>query len=145
MPGKPKSWLFECKSKIRWFSTDTTSCQILYIMLFRILTINNPWDILSRDLSLAPHILPMHCSFNHIRVTFPDHASDTALIYVAPSIHCCLIFARSSQVRWGGAQVRDMPTMRRVLVCIYIEWVSGQRWEIFVFLGDEWNFSLIFT
>ena len=146
MPRKQNTvGIFECKSKIKWFSTNTISCQILYIMLFRILSINNPWDILSCDPSLAQHVLPMHCSFNHNRVTFQDYASSTILIYPAPLFHSHLIFAHSAQVRWGGARVQDRPIVSQVLVCMYLVWVSEPRWEDFSLFG-WWveNFTYVY-
>ena len=73
------------QKKIKWFSTATIFCPILYIILFRILSINSPWDTLSCDPSLAQHVLPMHCFFNHHRVTFQDHASGIALSFLAYS------------------------------------------------------------
>ena len=71
---------------------------------------------------LAQHVLPMHCSFNHDRVTFQDHASSIALIYPALPFHSHLIFARSAQVRWGGSTSARQANreVSEVLVCMYL-------------------------
>ena len=75
---------------------------------------------MSRNPSLAQHVLPMHCSFNHPRVTLQDHASDIVFIYPAPPFHSRLIFARRAQVRWGGARVQNRPTASGVFDRMYL-------------------------